>query len=73
MGVELLIAYFVLMLVLGPATVLYGIFIVVLRRGRLTPSRVLLGGKAVIAGIATMILGIAFTYFLWYMRRYFPH
>ena len=42
MVVELLIAYLVLMLVLGPGTVLYGFLIVVLRRVRLTPGRVLL-------------------------------
>jgi hypothetical protein len=73
MGVELLIIYFLLMLALGPVTVLYGFFIVVLQRVRLTPGRTLRGGGAVATGIAIMIVGFTFTYFLWYMGRYFPH
>jgi hypothetical protein len=73
MGVEILIAYLVLMLALGPGTVLYGFLIVVLQRVRLTPPRVLLGGRAVAVGIVTMIAGALFTYFMWYMARYFPH
>jgi hypothetical protein len=56
MEVELLIVYFLLMLALGPVTVLYGFFIVVLRRVRLTPGRTLCGGGAVATGIAIMIV-----------------
>jgi hypothetical protein len=73
MGVELLFAYVVLMLTLGPLTMLYGFFIVARRRVRLTPGMVLRGGSAVIAGVATIIVGFTLTYFLWYMGRYLPH
>jgi hypothetical protein len=73
MGVEILLAYIALMLVLGPGTVLYGVLITVRRRVRLSRGKVLGGWEAVIAGIATMIAGIAFTYLLWYMGRFFPH
>jgi hypothetical protein len=73
MGVELLYLYIVIMLLLGPGTMLYGILIVVRQRVRLTRSTVLYGGPAVASGIAMISTGCAFTCFLWYMGRFFPH
>lgn len=73
MVVELLVLYTALMLILGPGMMLYGVLIAVRQRVRLTRGKVLDGEAAVITGITTMVSGFAFTYFLWYMARYFPH
>jgi hypothetical protein len=73
MGVELLLLYLALMLVVGPGIMIYGVFIIVRRRVRLSRGKVLDGGAAVIAGTSTMIAGFAFTYFLWCMVKFFRH
>jgi hypothetical protein len=73
MGVEILLLYAALMLVLGPGLMLYGAVIIVRQRVRLSRGKVLNGGTAVIAGIATTLVGAAFTSFLWEMARFFPH
>ncbi len=73
MGVEILLLYFVMTLVLGPGTVIYGILIISDQRVRLSRGKILNGAKAVIAGIVAMIAGSAFTCLLWYMARFFPH
>ncbi len=59
MGVELLLLHVALMLVLGPAVIVYGVVIVARRRVRLIGSRVIGGTFAVIAGTAMMIVGLA--------------
>jgi hypothetical protein len=73
MGLECIILYVVLMFVVGPVTVLYGVFIVVRRKVRLSAGRVHDGSAAAIAGTATMVIGFAFTFFLWYMAKFLPH
>jgi hypothetical protein len=73
MGVELLLLYFALTLVLGPGVMLYGAVIIVRQRVRLSRAKVLNGGTAIIAGIAITLVGAAFTRFLWEMARFFPH
>ncbi len=73
MGVEVLLVYAALMLELGPGVILYGAVIIVRQRVRLSRGKVLNGGTAVIAGVATMLAGVAFTRFLWGMTRFFPH
>ena len=73
MGVEVLLLYLGVMLLLGPGTILYGLVMVVRQRATLSRGRVLYSGGAVDAGLATMLIGVLFTDFLWYMGRYFPH
>lgn len=62
MGIEVLLAYLLLMLLLGPGTMAYGITIVVRRRAPLFRGKVLLGGAAVIAGTVTILAGLSFSY-----------
>lgn len=73
MGVELLLIYMALMFLLGPGVVVYGACMIGRRKARLARGKVLEGWPAIIAGIATMAIGYAFTLFLWSMASYFPH
>jgi hypothetical protein len=73
MGIELLLIYLAMMVVIGPGTILFGILIIVRQEVRLTRSKNLRGGTAVASGIFMLITGFVFSYFLWYMGRFFPH
>lgn len=73
MGVEILLIYVAMMLVLGPDTVIYGLRIIGARRVRLRRDWELRGVWAIFTGIITMAMGIGFTYDMWNMGRYFPH
>ena len=67
-----ILLYAAMLIVLGPGIMLFGVLITFRQKVRLTSAKVLDGGPAVIAGISTIISGFAFTYFLWYMARFFP-
>lgn len=73
MGIELLFLYLALMFVLGPGIVLYGVLIIARQRVRLYRSKILNGDVAVLAGVLTVIAGLAFTCFLWRMGQFLPH
>ena len=70
---DLIILFIGVVLLLGPGVVLYGAAIIIRRRAHLYPGKVLVGGKAVIAGIVTMVAGLGFLRFLWKMGQYLPH
>jgi hypothetical protein len=73
MGVELILLYALLMLVLGPCMSVYGVLVIVRQRIRLTSEKVLVGGAAAVAGVFMILAGLAFSFFLWNMARFFPH
>lgn len=73
MVIELLFLYLALMFVLGPGMVLYGVLIIARQRVRLYGSKALDGDAAVLAGVLTVIAGLAFTCFLWSMGQFWPH
>jgi hypothetical protein len=73
MGIEILLMYMAVMLLIGPGTILVGIVILVSQKVRLTRNKTLRGGTAVTSGILVIITGFAVTYLFWYMARFFPH
>ncbi len=73
MGVELLLLYLILTIVLGPGTIVCGSVIVLREKVRLSRRICLEGALAVAAGLGVMCGGFALTYFFWYMARSFPH
>lgn len=56
----------------GPATAVYGIIIVIRRKVRLTRTRMLHGKQAVVAGLVTILWGVAFFVFqvYWTLAHY---
>lgn len=73
MGVEILLIYVAMMLVLGPDTVIYGLRIICARRVRLRRDWELRGVWATFTGLIMIAIGIGFTNCMWYMARDFPH
>lgn len=68
MAVELIL----FMVFLGPGVVLYGLFITVRQKVRLTRRKVLKGDPASLAGVVTMAVGALMTFYLWYMIKFLP-
>ena len=71
-GIEMLLISSLMMLALGPGTVVYGLFVVMRRRVQAARKIALQGGVAVAAGLGLMIVGCATTWFFWRMAAYFP-
>jgi len=69
---DALLIYLLMMLALGPGTVVYGLFVIGRKRVRATRKVALQGGSAVAAGLVLMIVGCATTWFFWRMGAYFP-
>ena len=73
MGTEVLLLWFIWVLVLGPSIVLWGFATIARRRVLLTTRRAIEGTPAVVIGIGLVLLGSAITYFFWWGGRFFPH
>jgi hypothetical protein len=63
---------FALML-LGPGVALYGAVIIARKQVRLSRRTTLNGGTAVLMGLVTILAGVAFTCFFWFMGRFLPY
>jgi len=67
------VEFLLFMLLFGPGVVLYGLFLTVRQKVRLTRRKVLKGGPASVAGVVTMVVGTLLTFYLWHMIGFLPH